>query len=86
MKEKFPVLNHMRIEPEHAGRIVLARTVLHNVACIVERHDRLPHLVLEEQLEHQEVDYNPEEAADENDDEPTGAANKLNALLHHFQL
>jgi len=31
VKERFPCLNHMRLQPEKAGRIVMAAAALHNV-------------------------------------------------------
>uniref|UniRef100_A0A8D8Z7C7 Putative nuclease HARBI1 n=1 Tax=Cacopsylla melanoneura TaxID=428564 RepID=A0A8D8Z7C7_9HEMI len=39
MKEKFPCLNHMRLEPEFAGMIVLACATLHNIALSIDRDD-----------------------------------------------
>ena len=31
MKEKFPCLNHLRLQPNAAGKIVLACCILHNL-------------------------------------------------------
>jgi hypothetical protein len=32
MKERFPCLNHLRVQPEYAGKIIMCCATLHNIA------------------------------------------------------
>ena len=82
VKERFPVLNHMRVDPEMAGKVFLACVALHNVACKVAREENDYVLQQNALLAEEEEENVPEfdEDADRNE-----GLHRQNEILRSFQ-
>lgn len=77
LKERFPCLNHLRLKPRKAAKVVLACITLHNIACKIgiQNDD-----VLTSREEEEHNNGNAEEGEVPN----VGAVEKLNSLLEYF--
>lgn len=81
MREKFPCLNHLRVDPQFAGKIVLACATLHNIALQVAREDLVEQIEL---VENNDVYIDNFEEYEEYEDH--GDENAIiNTLLRWFQ-
>lgn len=76
LKERFPCLNHLRLRPRKAAKVVLACITLHNIACRVGRQN-VDILIAREEEQHN--DDNAEDGAPN-----VCAIAKLNSLLQYF--
>lgn len=76
LKERFPCLNHLRVKPRKAGKIILACITLHNIACTVGRQDMKMHIP--------KGDAGEDNENGENEPPLAGAVARLNSLLQYF--
>ncbi|XP_026686022.1 putative nuclease HARBI1 [Diaphorina citri] len=82
LKEKFPCLNHLRLRPHFAAKVILCAMTFHNIAITVDRDDNLvididaPLLHPEEDLD----DPDPEALAER----PNNAAERQIMRLRNF--
>lgn len=78
LKEKFPCLNHLRLQPQKAARVILTCCILHNIARTIDREEvNIPH---HDEIE-DEIVNNQEEDIVLLDN---AAGNRVNQLLQFF--
>jgi hypothetical protein len=86
LKEKFPCLNHLRMKPQKAGKVVLACATLHNVAKTIDREGEANQIVRDNNElldEANELNYAVHENFEQEID--INAERRLNQLLRYFR-
>lgn len=83
LKEKFPCLNHMRLQPVRAAKIVLACCILHNIARTIDREPAAGNLGNADNENADEVIDEPRQQQEE-EDVDQAAEERIAQLLRFF--
>jgi hypothetical protein len=83
LKEKFPCLNHLRLQPVKTARVALACVVLHNVARTVSRDDEDMENFPTGNISGDEI---VDQEVDDSSQTTDAASRRLSSLLAYFRM